>query len=148
MWGHLPITSCAWLLSIVSLSPLILRPSTVVPILVARSSIVRRDRLERSWAWPGSTSSTVIVKCFRDIVLWEISSCPAGFEHTQHKRTVTAGAWYLRSEAVRPKRYVLPGLSQSCLPAPSSTHSLQKSRARDTGPPNAFSFSNSHMTVG
>lgn len=58
--------------------PLIFSPSTTVPILVARSSMVSVDRLVGLWAWPSSTGLTVRVKCFREMVLWDMANWPAG----------------------------------------------------------------------
>lgn len=56
---------------------LIFLPLTVVPVFVFRSSRVRVDRLEGRYAWSFCTSSTVMVKCRLDMVMWDIATWPA-----------------------------------------------------------------------
>jgi hypothetical protein len=57
-----------------SFSPLIFVPLTKVPIFVLRSSIVRADRLARLRESPSETFPTVMVKCFLETVLCEMTS--------------------------------------------------------------------------
>ena len=103
------MTNSACLPSTTYLAPLIFWPSTVVPIFVFRSSIVSLERLVRWWAWPSGTSSTVMVRCLREMVLWEMASWPAAGVSAERKQRVVH---HVRSAAVLPKRYVLPGLNQ------------------------------------
>lgn len=113
--GHLPMMISASSLSTTCFLPLIFWPLTTVPIFVAKSSIVTLDRLDRWCAWPSSTSSSVIVRCFREMVLWDMASWPAVLIRTDQNGGILRGD--IRSAAVLPKRYVLPGRSQSRRPA-------------------------------
>lgn len=75
--GHLPIVISADAVVTSYFLPLIFSPLTTVPVLVFKSSIVSVDRCLGLCDRPSSTLSTVIVKCFREIVLCEIASWPA-----------------------------------------------------------------------
>lgn len=77
LFGHFPIVNSALSPSITFCVPFNFSPLTTVPIFVARSSIVRVERLEGLCDWPGSTGLTVMVKCLREMVLCDIANWPA-----------------------------------------------------------------------
>lgn len=143
--GHLPIVISASLPSTTYFWPLIFCPSTTVPILVAKSSIVSFERLVRWCAWPSSTRSTLMVRCFREMVLWEMASWPA----TQ-QRSACRDAGYGKDVSCltlcrSPSKEIRLARPQ---PEPTPCEGVSEQIHPGGGadlPPNTSSFSSSHI---
>lgn len=64
--------------------------------------MVMRERYDRSWAFPSATGSTVMVKCFREMVLCDMASWPAK-SYVRTSCTMVKAQW-----SGQVKVYVLP----------------------------------------